>query len=151
MSRASEALAGLPDDALVPVRWVKKLLAGEVVPSEFRVLTTREAADLFGYSVDTWRGWADEGEVRGAYRDEGEAGTWRLPMKACEEHLARLQSGALNRRRKRGPWQPKARTSAQAPQAGAEADPERKVVRLRPSPVGRRPADDATPESPRLA
>lgn len=88
-------------------------------PSAFRVLTTGQAAELLGYSGDTWRDWASSGQVRGCYRDDGEGGTWRLPMVECEEHLARLQSGSLHRKRKRGPWS-KEGTPAPSARVGAE-------------------------------
>ena len=115
---------------------------------EFRVLTTGQAAESFGYSADTWRGWAEGGEVRGAYRDDGE-GMWRLPMKACQEHLARLQAKALNRSRKRGPWA--ASEAAQAERVGSKGVSDGKVVALRPSALERGKADAQEPGSSRLA
>lgn len=151
MTALPDAIAALPDEALVPIRWVKQVLAeAPTEPSQHRVLTTGEAADQLGYSSPTWREWCEAGEIDGAYRDEGEAGMWRLPLPACLEHLARLQSKALNRRRKRGPWK-KAGPSAQTARAGTGADTEGTLVFRRPSPVGRRAPDDAGPEGGRLA
>lgn len=107
----SRSLAALPDDLRCSLivgsgdMTVGELREMFARPSAFRVLTTGQASEAFGYSGETWRGWADEGRIHGAYRDEGETGAWRLPMLGCEEHLARLQSGTLHRKRKRGPWE----------------------------------------------
>lgn len=151
----AEAIGGLPDGVRCALTigsgdlTVGELRAALARPSDARVLTTGEAAGMFGYSGDTWREWADRGEVIGAYRDTPE-GMWRLPLRACEEHLARLQDGALHRRRKRGPW-PKKGTAPQAARAGAEADTQGKVVRLRSETVGRRASDDERPAGRGLA
>lgn len=117
-------------------------------PPEFRVLTTGQAAETFGYSADTWREWAAAGDVRGAYRDDGE-GMWRLPAKACEEHLARLQARALHRRRKRGPWE--ASETAQTLRAGSEGVPDGTVVAGGPKTLEFRKADAPKSGSSRLA
>lgn len=161
MSTAARALAqmfgALPGDTRCGVLigsgdlTLAELREALALPSGARVITTGQAAELLGYSADTWRGWAEAGEVDGAYRDDGTDGHWRLPLAACEEHLARLQGGALHRRRKRGPWPKKAGPTPQAARVGAEADPEGKVVRLRSPALGRRASDDAGPAEPRLA
>ena len=137
-----DALAHLPDDAAVTVTLrVSELREALSARSPLRLLTTGQAASELGYSGDTWRSWAEAGKIEGAYRDEGDDGMWRLPLGACEDHLERLRSGTLNRRRKRGPWKAKAST-AQAGGAGPEGDMEGPVGVLRFAPVGRRKADD---------
>lgn len=145
-----DALASLPDDASVTLTVrVSELRYALNTRNPRRLLTTGQAAAELGYSADTWRAWAEAGQVQGAFRDDGEDGTWRLPLGACEDHLDRLRKGGTNRRRARGPWK-----AAQAPQArGArsEADPGGKVVRLRPEALGRRQADDAGSEGAGLA
>lgn len=101
----------LPDDAMVPMRWVRQhyVLKGE---ASDRLLTTGQAAAEIGFSPDTWRAWADDGRIPGAFRDESE--TWRLPLVGCREHVAALRSGkAYNRRQRRG-WD--ASTEAAAPE-----------------------------------
>lgn len=138
-------MTDLPDDALVPMRWVRQnFVPKDAAPD--RLLTTGQAAAEFGFSPDTWRGWADSGRIKGAFRDEGE--TWRLPVVACREHVAVLRSGKAHNRRQRLGWDA---STAPAARAGASADSEGKVVELRPAALGRRAADDAEPGSPGVA
>lgn len=140
----SLALAALPDDTRCSLvvgsgdLTVAELREAIGKPSEFRVLTTGQAAELLGYSGDTWRAWAASGQVHGCYRDD-EGGTWRLPMVECERHLARLQSGALHRRRKRGPW-PKEGTPPSSARAGSENHEAGTLVFRRSKAVERRQA-----------
>lgn len=148
----AEILAQLSDDTRVSVtvgqgdmrmRELRDALAG-VDPH--RVLTTGQAAELLGYSADSWRRWAPE--IAGAYQDEGERALWRLPYTSCTEHLRRLQAERrTKRRRKRGPWS----TSASAREAGSESLQAREVVRVRPPAMERRTSNDARPTTLRLA
>lgn len=77
-------------------------------------ITTTEAARRFSYSAETWAKWAPD--IHGAYKDR----MWRLPLAACEAHVAAL----ARPRRMRGPW--KAPKTATAP-AGRSRPPHLQV------------------------
>jgi len=93
-----DSLAALPDDAeiTVSVRVLRSWLEPATAqPAGF--ITTEEAARRFSYRPETWARWAAEGVISGAFRDRW----WRLPLAACEAHVARLSEP---RRRRRHPW-----------------------------------------------
>ena len=109
-----------PDDVL-KVRTVLKLLE-DAAPKA--ILSTVEAAALFGYSDKSWLQWCQEGEVWGldasgkrweAWQD-AEGAPWRLPRVACEARIARLHTeGSRRKEGLRGPRVPAPhRTLAQA-------------------------------------
>ena len=76
----SEALAPLPDDAQVPVRWVRELLGG--AETELVDLTLEQISVETGKAVSTVRGWCASGELRG-YKLHGKQ--WRVPAFALRE------------------------------------------------------------------
>ena len=92
---AAAVLAHLPEDAKVTVTvtladWLRAREATRGGPA---VLTTKQAADTFGYSPERWRRWAESGRVAGAWQD-GRGGPWRLQRTACEAHLRSLTKRA---------------------------------------------------------
>lgn len=100
-----DAISQLPDDASVTLTVrVSELRDALNARNPRRLLTTGQAAAELGYSADTWRGWADDGRIEGAFRDDGDEGTWRLPLGACEAHVERLRDRTLSRRRRGKPW-----------------------------------------------
>ncbi len=75
-----EALVSLPDDAQVPVRWVRELLGhADDGPVD---LTLEQIAEKTGKAVSTVRGWCASGELR-AYKLHGKQ--WRVPASALRE------------------------------------------------------------------
>ena len=97
-----EVLAGLPEDALVPVPWVRALLqeeAQERAGTE-RLLTVRAVARRYGRSESTVRAWCAAGQLPGAFKLQGTV--WRIPEAALtkfDDVQGRARSGrALGRR-----------------------------------------------------
>lgn len=84
MSPSSLAvLAALPETAMVPVAWVRELVAGlGIVDGEADPLglTVAEVAARTGRAESTVRTWAAEGRLPGAKRLRGRE--WRIPHAA---------------------------------------------------------------------
>lgn len=78
------ALVGLPDDALVPVRWVRALSHVEGA-QQLADLTVSELASELDRSAATIRGWCGSGKIPGAYRLRGRE--WRIPPSAVRRFL----------------------------------------------------------------
>ena len=76
----SKALAPLPDDAQVPVRWVRELL--DCADDDLADLTLERVASETGKAVSTVRGWCANGELR-SYKLHGKQ--WRVPASALRE------------------------------------------------------------------
>lgn len=76
------ALATFPDDALVPVQWVRALsrLAGD---EQLADLTVEDVADELGRRPATVRGWCRSGRIQGAYRLRGRE--WRIPRSSLRQ------------------------------------------------------------------
>lgn len=55
------------------------------------LLSTTQAAELLGRKVKWWRRRAEEGKIRGAYRDPPEDGRWILPNDSCRELLEEME------------------------------------------------------------
>jgi len=72
------------------------------------IMSTAQAAAVYGFSVKRWRRWAEDGRVDGAWEDgeDGKRGTWRLPRESCrrvvEEEAAKGRARARNTRGKQG-------------------------------------------------
>jgi hypothetical protein len=125
-------LAQLPDDVeiTVTVRLGDWLRAREAQRGGPEIMTSAQAAKLFGYDAAYWSRLAKAGKLAGAYR-EHEEGHWRLPRAECEAHIRRLQRRAIGQdpasrltltrsvprgpRSKAGTATPRAATRAQTP------------------------------------
>ena len=71
-----DLLAELPDEALVPVGWVRGQLGVRAAVG----LTVEEAADQFHRSTSTVRAWCRDGRLPGAYLLRNRE--WRIPPAA---------------------------------------------------------------------
>ena len=80
------ALEPLPDEAQVPVRWVRGLLGECLVADVIVDLTLQQVAEKVGRASSTVRGWCASGELR-AYRLNGRE--WRVPLAALTEFFER--------------------------------------------------------------
>jgi len=85
-------LAGLPDDALVPVRWLRERLA-DAGDRDDRLadLTVEEVAEELGRAPSTIRGWCGAERFLGAYRLRGRE--WRVPRESVRRMLDQERDG----------------------------------------------------------
>lgn len=88
LDQMADALRALPPDAEIEIsatveEWRNRLPHLTGGPE---VLSTRQAADLLGWTPKRWRGWAKDGKIEGAFQDEKDR--WRLPNEACREFIA---------------------------------------------------------------
>ena len=148
MSRASlEVLAILPDDMQVTVTLsVAELRRALERDNPDRDLSTSEASEEFGHSIEWWSRRAER--VPGAWQ-EGEGAPWNLPRRGCRAYLAGLRSQGRRKSRKglRGPRQANAPTE----RARAANLPPRSLLRRGPEAVEGGTADAQKPSGPRLA
>jgi excisionase family DNA binding protein len=79
MSDLARAIAGLPDDALLPVKWIREHLGNES-GGRLADLTVQEVGEELGRAASTIRTWAAAGRLPGAYRLRGRE--WRVPPEA---------------------------------------------------------------------
>lgn len=96
------ALRCLPDDYRLPLlltvgQWVGLLESVRCGPPEW--LSTRQAADLIGWTPKDWRRWAKDGRIEGAVQDDRDR--WKLPREACRAYVTERFS--FNREGRRGP------------------------------------------------
>lgn len=102
------AVLALPDEALVPVGWIRSLLQGVQhlggAASDLG-LTVAEVAKPANRAPSTIRTWCAEGRLPGAYRLQGRE--WRIPQAALrallEADQPEAERGAAARRRLRAP------------------------------------------------
>ena len=83
-------LEALPDDALLPVKWVKAHLEAPACASSGAVVADLSAVDVaaeLGRRPGTIRGWFARGDFPGAYRLHGRE--WRVPRAALRAYLDR--------------------------------------------------------------
>ena len=75
-------LAALPDEALVPVHWVLRLLEEEYASEAVAGpgLTVAAAAEIIGRAPSTVRAWCAAERLPGAFRLGGRE--WRIPSSA---------------------------------------------------------------------
>jgi len=92
------AIAALPPDALVPVGWIREIVASDVSTQSTAVtdkasvsvdMTVAQVATRFGKGESTVRAWLARGELPGSYRLHGHE--WRIPSGAVAA-LQRSQS-----------------------------------------------------------
>lgn len=103
-----DALSTLPPDAelTLTVEQLREMLEGGGAQVEPEVIGTAEAAEFWpAYSQETWRRWAQDGEIGGAWKDT-EAGPWRLPLASCRSLVDDRQRRAQTDG-KRGPKGPR--------------------------------------------
>ena len=56
------------------------------------ILSTAQAARLYGGTSRRWREWAKAQDVEGAWQEEN--GDWRLPRNSCRAHMDKLRRSA---------------------------------------------------------
>ena len=81
------ALADLPDNALLPVSWIRAHLpeTATTKPGDSDVdLTVEHVAELFGRADSTIRTWIAQGVFPSAYRLRGRE--WRIPRSDLVAH-----------------------------------------------------------------
>lgn len=86
-----DALADLPDDALVPVKWIRERLGGTADDDRISDLTVAEVAAELDRSPSTVRGWCGDGKIDGAYRFRGRE--WRIPRSALRTFVEGERAG----------------------------------------------------------
>ena len=94
LSRLARILAPLPDDATVPVGWLRDQIGSQPEPedeTELADLKVHELAAKLGRSASTVRGWCGSGELEGAYKLNGRE--WRIPPAAAKAFLNRQCKG----------------------------------------------------------
>ncbi len=87
MTDLKAILEALPDDALVPVRWLRARLGAPAGTPDDRIgdLSCTDVAKVLGRTPGCIRGWCARGEIPGAYRLNGRE--WRLPAAALRAYL----------------------------------------------------------------
>jgi excisionase family DNA binding protein len=92
-ARLARVLADLPDEAMVPVGWVRGQLEVEQQPAEERLAdyTVAEVAEELERAPSTVRGWLNRDELPGAYRLKGRE--WRIPRDALATFLEAARTG----------------------------------------------------------
>lgn len=84
-------LDGLPDDALVPVGWIRDRLSDDrAVGGPVADLTVQEVAEELDRAPSTVRGWLGSGDLEG-YRLRGRE--WRVPREALVAFLDEERGG----------------------------------------------------------
>ena len=86
-----QTLSELPDATECYIHGVGVVTVGEIRGERVRLITTKEAARRFSYTPVTWAHWAPG--IPGAFKDR----MWRLPLAACEAHVAAHASPAQSR------------------------------------------------------
>lgn len=87
----STEFAHLDDNAQITVTYRvgdlrRAIELGEGGPE---IMSTAQAAKIFGWTAKRWREWAEAGRVDGAWREED--GRWRLPRQGCRNRVDELQ------------------------------------------------------------
>ena len=84
----AKLLVHLPDDALVPVGWLRAQLRRPDVGQDDGVgdLSCADVAKMLGRTPGTIRGWCHRGEIAGAGRLNGRE--WRIPRASLRAYLA---------------------------------------------------------------
>jgi len=77
------------DEVTVTLRSADLQRALEMASGGPEVMSTAQAADVFGWSSRRWREWAKAGRIEGAWQDE--RGDWRLPREACRALVGELK------------------------------------------------------------
>src|SRR4051812_3736413 len=80
-------LTDLPDDALVPIRWIRARLRAPATTRADGIadLSAADVAKQLGRKPGTVRGWCARGEIQGAYRLNDRE--WRIPSSSLRAYL----------------------------------------------------------------
>jgi hypothetical protein len=87
----SKLIAELPDDALLPVAWVRARLASPLPEETVGDLSCADVATALHRKSGTIRGWCFRGELVGAYRLNGR--DWRIPRAWLRAYLDLQSAG----------------------------------------------------------
>jgi excisionase family DNA binding protein len=79
-SEIASLLALLPDEAMVPIGWVRNRLAKADRQAGLADLSVPEVAHALGRAPSTVRAWCAAGEIEGAYKLRGRE--WRVTRAA---------------------------------------------------------------------
>src|SRR5690349_10946135 len=87
MSDLALLLRDLPDDALVPVRWIRERLAAPEVQRDEQIvdMSAAEVAAKLGRTASCIRNWCASGVIPGAYRLNGRE--YRIPTSSLRAYL----------------------------------------------------------------
>lgn len=91
-----QILDALPDEALIPVGFVRRLIAERVVEDSEPLadLSVDEVARALGRAASTIRAWAASGQLR-AYKLNGRE--WRVTRTALREYQDRQRQASVKR------------------------------------------------------
>lgn len=94
----------LPDEALVPMAWVRQHFVPRV-SAEKRDMSTQELSAHLGRSATWWQSVARSGKIRGAYQ-VGTGSPWYIPLEQATVYLHgfKAEQTENRRRRARRPW-----------------------------------------------
>jgi hypothetical protein len=87
----SKLLADLPDEALIPVGWVRARLDAPAPVEADGDLSCADVAALLRRKPGTIRGWCFRKEISGAYLLNGR--DWRIPRKSLRAYLDKQAAG----------------------------------------------------------
>lgn len=86
-------LDSLPDNALLPVRYIREILARTTVHDSEPLadLDVADVAAALGRAPSTIRAWLHAGELQGGYKLRGRE--WRVPREALRAYLDAQRQG----------------------------------------------------------
>ena len=88
----SNILATLPDEALIPVGWVRARLDTPLPEETIGDLSCSDVAAALHKKRGTVRGWCARKEIEGAYLLNGK--TWMIPRKSLRAYLDKQAAGS---------------------------------------------------------
>lgn len=85
-------IAFLKDDDVITVNYRVGDLrrAIEMGSGGPEIMSTAQAAEVFGWTSKRWRNWAEHRQVEGAWQEED--GRWRLPRESCRQWVDELRT-----------------------------------------------------------
>ena len=82
----TKLLSDLPDEAMVPVRWLRSQLQRPAIAHDgVGDLSCADVAQALKRTPGCIRGWCQRGEIQGAYRLNGRE--WRIPRASLRTYL----------------------------------------------------------------
>lgn len=90
----ADLLAWMDDDEPVQLTFTVRALkrALEMAAGGPRVMSTSQAARIFGWTPKRWRSWAEASLIEGAWKDEQRR--WRLPNASCRLRASQVAPAA---------------------------------------------------------